>query len=50
MNLFDWIILACLVILLFFAARHSYRHRNDECDGSCSACPYHAQCTKKQKK
>gem|GEM_PF-3672174 len=50
MNLIDWILLACLAVLLFFAARHAYLHRNDECSGDCSACPYHTQCTRRKKK
>jgi hypothetical protein len=46
----DWILLACIAVLLFFALRHSFRRRGEACGGECASCPYHAQCGRKQKK
>lgn len=46
----DLIILAVIVVLLFFAIRYSFRHREEDCDGNCSSCPYAAKCRQPKKK
>ena len=46
----DFVILALVAALLFFAVRHAVRHRGDSCRGDCSRCPYHGNCGKRTKK
>lgn len=51
MKLSDYLILAGLAALLFFAVRYAYRHRKDNsCGGNCSSCPYSGNCRKTKKK
>ncbi len=50
MNPLDFIVLLVVAVLFFFAARYAWRHRNHPCGGDCSACPYHRDCQKKEKK
>ena len=45
----DFLILAVLAVLFVLAVRYAFRRRNQAC-GDCSSCPYHASCTKKEKK
>ena len=50
MNPLDYIILAAVLVLLFFAIRYSVRHRGESCGGNCSSCPYATGCEKKKKR
>lgn len=50
MNLLDYVILVCIAVLLFFAARYAFRHRHSECGGDCSNCPYHKNCENSEHK
>ncbi|MCI1956539.1 MAG: FeoB-associated Cys-rich membrane protein [Oscillospiraceae bacterium] len=44
MDLLDYLLLAGIAVLLFFAARYAFRHRHSGCGGSCAGCPYHGKC------
>lgn len=50
MNLTDWLLLAGIVVLAFFAVRYAFRHRHESCGGECSSCPYRGNCGKKPTK
>lgn len=51
MNLLDYVIIAAIAVLFALCARHAFRHRNHACGSGmdCSHCPYHADCTKREK-
>lgn len=49
MNPLDYLIIAAVLILLFFAVRYAIRHKSESCGGECSSCPYSANCGKKKK-
>lgn len=46
----DLVIIAIIAILLFLAVRYAVRHRHENCDGSCSSCPYASKCHQTKKK
>ncbi|QAT48856.1 FeoB-associated Cys-rich membrane protein [Caproiciproducens sp. NJN-50] len=46
----DLVLVLVVALLFFLAARYAWRHRNHSCGGDCSACPYHGQCGRKEKK
>ena len=46
----DYLILAAIVVLLFFAIRYAVRHSKEDCDGNCSSCPYSHKCDQKKKR
>ncbi|HCR43050.1 MAG TPA: hypothetical protein DIV41_00575 [Ruminococcaceae bacterium] len=50
MNAGSYVILAVIVLLAVLAVRYSFKHRNEDCDGCCTQCPYHGKCSKKTKK
>ncbi|XOQ45256.1 MAG: FeoB-associated Cys-rich membrane protein [Clostridium sp.] len=50
MSFTDIAILLVVALLFFVAARYVWKHKGSSCGGDCSACPYHQQCSKKQKK
>lgn len=49
MQIIDYIILAVIAVLLVFAVRYSFKHRNS-CCGDCSHCAGCQSCTRQDKK
>ena len=50
MGFADLLILAVVAVLFILAVVFAVKHRNSECGGDCSSCPYHAACRKPKKK
>lgn len=49
MNPLDYLILAAILVLLFFAVRYAFRHKGESCGGNCSSCPYARGCSRKKR-
>lgn len=47
MNLWDYLILAGIVVLAVLAVRYSIRHKNS-CCGDCTQCHGHESCNRKK--
>ena len=49
MNIVDYIIVFIIIVLLVFAIRYSFKHKN-QCCGNCSNCSACNSCKRKDKK